>query len=63
MEPTPDRLRLAGAFRFVTELAAVAAECAPQATSTDELTVRRRRRSLTEVPAKSRDTARREKAL
>jgi hypothetical protein len=63
MEPTPDRQRLAGAYRFVSELASVAAECAGSSAWTDELTARRRRRAITDVPVKQRDAVRREKAL
>jgi hypothetical protein len=63
MEPTPDRQRLAGAFRFVSELASVATECAGSSAWSDELTARRRRRALTDLPAKQRDAVRREKAL
>jgi len=63
MEPTSDRQRLAGAFRFVSELSSVAAECADSAAWTDELTARRRRRAISDVPAKRRDAEHRENAL
>jgi len=47
----------------VHELASVAAEHAESGLWTDELTARRRRRALTDLPAKRGEVARREKAL
>jgi hypothetical protein len=63
MNATLDRQRIAGAFRFVAELSAVAEECAATGAWSDELTARRRQRVLSPKPARAGSEERRAKAL
>lgn len=56
MDAVPDPRRIAGALRFVTELSAVAAECARTDGWHDELTARRRLRDEA-APAATRRRA------
>ena len=63
MDAMPDRRNIAGAARFLTELFAVAQECASSGAWADELTDRRRRRELTLQPGRARSRERRAKAL
>jgi len=63
MNATFDRQRIAGAFRFLAELSAVAEECAASGVWSDELTTRRRQRALSRGPARVRSGEHREKAL